>query len=146
MNDIPENLRQTNCAFVGEGVTFKGSITASEKLVVFGTVEGHVEARDLFIIPTGIIKGNVRVDQADIQGTVLENIEAKVCLSLRKTGRVEGNATYGEIEIEKGGLLLGHITTPKSEQKAQDAAGAAPIPFGGTRPGAIPDDKKVIRF
>jgi cytoskeletal protein CcmA (bactofilin family) len=31
-----------SCAFFGEGVTFKGSITAPERIVVHGTVEGDL--------------------------------------------------------------------------------------------------------
>lgn len=100
---------EKSCAYFGEGVTFKGSISAPEKIVVHGTVEGDVVARDLLVGPSGTIKGNVKVDLADIQGKVLENVEAKVCLSLRKTGRIEGTASYGEIEIEKGGVLSGEV-------------------------------------
>lgn len=71
---------ENSCAFFGEGVTFKGSITAPERIIVHGTVEGDLVARDLLVGPTGTIKGNVKVDQADIQGKVLQNIEARVCL------------------------------------------------------------------
>ncbi len=112
-------IGQTSCAFFGEGVVFKGSITAPEKIVVHGTVEGEVVARDLLVGPTGTIKGKVSVDQADIQGKVFDHIEAKVCLSLRKTGRVEGSATYGDIEIEKGGVLSGDVSTIKSGDNRQ---------------------------
>ena len=107
-----------SCAFFGEGVTFKGSITAPERIVVHGTVEGDLVARDLLVGPTGTIKGNVKVDQADIQGKVLQNIEARVCLSLRKTGRIEGSAVYGDIEIEKGGVLAGEVSSIKGNEKA----------------------------
>ena len=106
-----------SCAFFGEGVTFKGSITAPERIVVHGTVEGDLVARDLLVGPTGTIKGNVKVDQADIQGKVLQNIEARVCLSLRKTGRIEGSAVYGDIEIEKGGVLAGEVSSIKGNEK-----------------------------
>ena len=109
MNDFLNNMDKTNCAFVGEGVVFKGSIAAAEKLVILGTVEGQVEARELLVGVNGLIKGTVRVDQASIQGTVLENIETKGCLWLRGTGRIEGAAVYGEIEIERGGVLLGRM-------------------------------------
>ncbi|HWZ07972.1 MAG TPA: polymer-forming cytoskeletal protein [Bradyrhizobium sp.] len=68
----------------------------------------------MLVGPTGIIKGKVSVDQADIQGKIFDRIEAKVCLSLRRTGRIEGSAIYGEIEIEKGGVLSGEVTTIKS--------------------------------
>jgi cytoskeletal protein CcmA (bactofilin family) len=120
------------CAFFGDGVTFKGSISVPQKLVIHGTVEGDIESRELFVGPTGVIKGNVRVDEADVQGKIFENIEAKTCLRLGKTGQIEGKAVYGEIEIEKGGVLSGEIssidrtsnpqTTPVQLTKAADDA------------------------
>jgi cytoskeletal protein CcmA (bactofilin family) len=110
---------ENSCAFFGEGVTFKGSITAPERIVVHGTVEGDLVARDLLVGPTGTIKGNVKVDQADVQGKVLQNIEARVCLSLRKTGRIEGSAVYGDIEIEKGGVLAGEVSSIKGAEKGE---------------------------
>lgn len=121
-----------SCAFFGEGVTFKGSITAPERIVVHGTVEGDLVARDLLVGPTGTIKGNVKVDQADVQGKVLQNIEARVCLSLRKTGRIEGSAVYGDIEIEKGGVLAGEVSSIKGAEKADGAK----KPESGARTGS----------
>jgi len=109
------------CAFVGDGVTFKGSISVPQKLVIHGTVEGNVESRELFVGPTGVIKGNVRVDEADVQGKIFENIEAKTCLRLGKTGQIEGKAVYGEIEIEKGGVLSGEISSIDRTAKPQIA-------------------------
>jgi len=143
-------LGSNGCAFFGEGVKFKGSISVPEKIVVHGTVEGDLESRELLVGPTGTIKGDVRVDQADVQGTILERIEVKVCLSLRKTGRIEGSATYGEIEIEKGGVLSGEVASiSKSEKrpphltevsKANLGQHASPplMPLAGGRPGGAP--------
>ncbi|MBZ0146272.1 MAG: polymer-forming cytoskeletal protein [Pseudorhodoplanes sp.] len=143
---------ENSCAFFGEGVTFKGSITAPERIVVHGTVEGDLIARDLLVGPTGTIKGNVKVDQADIQGKVLQNIEARVCLSLRKTGRIEGSAVYGDIEIEKGGVLAGEVSSIKGAEKGGDAAkkadnnggrvGAPPIAFDTIRSVASSNEPK----
>lgn len=123
MNDLyPTKVGETEhacCAYFGEGVVFKGSVNAPEKVVVHGTADGEIIARDLLVGPTGTIRGNVSVDQADIQGKILEHIEAKVCLSLRKTGRIEGSATYGDIEIEKGGVLTGSVSTIKGSATIQ---------------------------
>jgi len=129
---------EKSCAFFGEGVTFKGSISAPEKIVVHGTVEGDVVARDLLVGPSGTIKGNVKVDLADIQGKVLENVEAKVCLSLRKTGRIEGTASYGEIEIEKGGVLSGEVHAMNGAGKGHETVTVVspPISFGAVRSAA----------
>ena len=110
---------QSSCAYFGKGVVFKGSINAPEKIVVHGTIDGEIIARDLLLGPTGAIRGKVSVDLADIQGNIYEHIEAKVCLSLRKTGRIEGSATYGEIEIEKGGVIAGEVSTIKGSATIQ---------------------------
>src|SRR5579863_10669252 len=118
------NKGEPSCAYFGEGVVFKGSITAPEKIVVHGSIEGEVVARDLLVGPTGTITGKVSVDQADIQGKIFERIEAKVCLSLRRTGRIEGSTIYGEIEIEKGGVLSGEVATTKGTEGYR----ATPIP------------------
>jgi hypothetical protein len=45
MNELERNGRtagEPSCAYFGEGVVFKGSITAPEKVVVHGSVEGEV--------------------------------------------------------------------------------------------------------
>lgn len=141
MTDMSGNHEEKSCAYFGEGVTFKGSISAPEKIVVHGTVEGDVVARDLLVGPTGTIKGNVKVDQADVQGKVLENVEARVCLSLRKSGRIEGSATYGE--IEKGGILSGELHALKADDSRKGAevhVVSPPLSFGAIRNAA--DTKK----
>jgi cytoskeletal protein CcmA (bactofilin family) len=136
---------EKSCAYVGEGVNFKGSINVPEKIVVHGTVEGDVIARDLLIGPSGVIKGNVKVDLADIQGKVLENVEAKVCLSLRKSGRIEGTASYGEIEIEKGGVLSGEVHALAGKTDAANVV-SPPISFGAVRSAADKKDaEKVVQ-
>ena len=124
MSESERAMGESSCAYFGEGVVFKGSITAPEKIVVHGTIEGEVVARDLLVGPTGMITGKVTVDQADIQGKIFDRIEAKVCLSLRKSGRVEGSATYGEIEIEKGGVLSGEVST----SRINDGQHTTPLP------------------
>ena len=143
MNHVLSNLDKTNCAFVGEGVTFQGSIAAEGTLVILGTVEGQVEAGELLVRANGIVKGNVRVDQAYIQGTVLENIEARICLRLRQTGRIEGTATYGEIEIEKGGLLIGRVSERRAG--ANESVRAPSVSVAAIRSGiaAAEDDDQA---
>jgi cytoskeletal protein CcmA (bactofilin family) len=105
----------------------------------------------LLVGPTGIIKGKVSVDQADIQGKIFDRIEAKVCLSLRRTGRIEGSAIYGEIEIEKGGVLSGEVTTIKSGEshhgtpvpKVQSSSPLPPHVVSNSNTASIASDQKT---
>jgi len=112
------------CAFIGEGVIFHGSIVVPGKLVVHGKIEGgEIGARELIVGRTGVVSGQVRADIAEVHGRIVENLEAKVRLSLRKSGSVEGSVAYGEIEIEKGGRLLGTVATLEATEDA-DSSGA----------------------
>jgi len=93
----------------------------------------------------------VKVDQADVQGKVLQNIEARVCLSLRKTGRIEGSAIYGDIEIEKGGVLAGEVSSTKGSEKGDAKKGenggrvSSPIAFDTIRSVAsTPADERSV--
>ena len=82
-------------------------------------MEGKIEASELLVGTNGTVKGDVCVDHAYIQGTILENIEAKVCLRLTQTGRIEGTALYGEIEVEKGGVLVGRMCREKRRRERE---------------------------
>ena len=111
-----------NCACIGTGVTIKGSISAGDTVVVHGTVDGDVSCHKLLVSPSGTIRGNVAVDQADVQGTILERISARVHLFLRETGRIEGVVSYRDIEIKKGGMLTGEISAIKEPQTYAETA------------------------
>jgi cytoskeletal protein CcmA (bactofilin family) len=77
---------------------------------------------------------------------VLENVEAKVCLSLRKSGRIEGTASYGEIEIEKGGVLSGEVHALAGKTSEGANVVSPPISFGAVRSAADKKDaEKVVQ-
>jgi cytoskeletal protein CcmA (bactofilin family) len=127
-------------------VTFSGSLAAADKIIIHGTGEGDVAAHELLVSGNGTIRGHVRVERADIHGKVLEKIEARECLLLRRSGRIEGTAVYGEIEIEKGGVLVGRA----SERSAGETEGfkAPPISIGEIRSGInkFQDETKAVSF
>ncbi|WP_246206832.1 bactofilin family protein [Methylocystis heyeri] len=84
-----------------------GVISAEDTVVVDGIVEGEIACERLVIGPTGVVQGTVAVTDADIHGKVGSEITVKQLLVVRATGRVEGKWGYGEIEVEKGGVLSG---------------------------------------
>ena len=127
-SNTPANGRESEgCAFVGEGVTFQGSIVVPGTIIVHGKVEGgDIEARELVVGRTGVVAGKIRVDIAEVHGRIVEHIEAKVRLSLRKTGSIEGSAIYQEIEVEKGGKLLGNVSALNASEETP-SAGPDPV-------------------
>jgi cytoskeletal protein CcmA (bactofilin family) len=115
-----ESMTETNRLYIGEGVTIKGQVTVPDTLVACGILEGEVSASNLVVGEAGIIKGKISVSQnADISGKVVEHLDVVDLLILRSTSNVDGNVSYGMLQIEQGATVAGGIssTNSQSEQK-----------------------------
>ena len=118
-DEVPGNLT------VGEGVRIVGKLVVSGMAVVNGALEGELQADELLVGPRGVLTGQVKVRTADVHGTTHDTIEASEFLCVRSTGQVHGQARYGEVEIEKGGVIRGAIA-----------------PFAGSEPPFVPEVKQ----
>lgn len=105
------NTNEPNVVYIGEGCIFKGALQAPEALIIDGTVEGDLTARSIRVGATGVVKGNIVVTEADIEGTVNEILEVKQLLTVRSTGRIEANVSYGELQLEKGAVIMGAFSS-----------------------------------
>jgi cytoskeletal protein CcmA (bactofilin family) len=95
---------------VGPDIALTGEISACDYLVVEGTVEARVrEGRHIEIAESGLFRGTVEIDEADIGGRFEGEITVRGRLRVRSSGRIEGKVQYGELEVEAGGQLEGEI-------------------------------------
>jgi cytoskeletal protein CcmA (bactofilin family) len=95
---------------VGRGIFLTGEIRSCDRLVVEGRVEAVLaDSRSIEIAESGLFKGNVQIDSAEISGRFEGDITVKHRLTVHSTGRVIGTIRYGEIEIERGGILSGTV-------------------------------------
>ena len=110
------------CLVVGRSIALSGRIESCEKLIVEGTVETEMSGcREFEIARTGVFKGTAEVESADISGTVEGTLTARGVLTLRASGRVQGNISYGQLEIERGGTLIGDVQ-PLSDDDSRETA------------------------
>jgi cytoskeletal protein CcmA (bactofilin family) len=139
MDDHKRNSRmvdfrpdEKNVVYVGEGVTLNGAIHAQDIVVVDGTVDGEVTCSQLIVGQNGVVNGTISVSDADIYGQIGTDISVKQLLVIRSSGRVEGKWVYGEIEVEKGGVLAGIAESTEfrsTERKVVREEAAARTPF-----------------
>jgi cytoskeletal protein CcmA (bactofilin family) len=141
--------------YIGEGVTIKGEISVPDTLVVCGSVEGDVSVGNLVVGETGVIKGRTIVAQnAEISGKVFEKLDVKCLMILRSTSRVDGNVSYGMLQIEQGATIAGGISSSEyrpEQQKAKTEQPARPEPprpqsvlGNGARPATRPADLSAL--
>jgi cytoskeletal protein CcmA (bactofilin family) len=111
MND---RTNEAGCIVIGEGVTVSGKFVVPGRAVINGSLEGDLQADEILVGAQGKLVGNIKVRKADVFGEVHDTLLASEHLIIRSTGRVNGNASYGEIEIERGGLVQGAIVPAKA--------------------------------
>jgi len=95
---------------VGKDIALAGEINACDHLVVEGTVEAKVrEGHQIEIAESGLFRGTVDIQQADIAGRFEGELLVHGRLKVRSTGRIEGKVSYGELEVEAGGQIRGSV-------------------------------------
>ena len=101
---------------LGEGVVFKGELTFKKLLRIDGQFEGDlVSDGKLSVGPTGVVKSNIRMKEAIIEGKVEGNITVTERLELRGNAEVIGDIKAKLISIDEGVSVIGHIAvTPDS--------------------------------
>ena len=115
---------------VGRDIAMAGEIRACDRLIVEGTVEAALnDCRVLEVAESGLFRGTAEVDTADISGNVDGELVVQGRLIIRSTGKIVGALRYGEMEIERGGQIVGYVelvNEPGSAERA--AAPAKPAP------------------
>ncbi|GAB6052497.1 polymer-forming cytoskeletal protein [Magnetospira thiophila] len=104
---------------VGRDIRLKGEITACERLVIEGEVEVSVTGAKLIeVLPSGLFKGDVDVERAEISGRFEGNLTAREELVIHAGGKVIGSVQYGRIVIESGGEVSGDMMSLSSDKKS----------------------------
>ncbi|WP_373086069.1 polymer-forming cytoskeletal protein [Sneathiella sp.] len=108
-NTAPEEKKEGSRLHVGADIHLKGEITSCDRLIVEGKVEASMNSKEIEISESGVFSGTVDIDTADISGKFEGTMQARKRLVIRKSGRVTGTISYGEIEIEPGGEIGGTL-------------------------------------
>jgi cytoskeletal protein CcmA (bactofilin family) len=120
---MSNNNEHSGNIVIGEGVAVNGTLKVPGKATVNGTLEGELVADELTVGPKGSVLGKVHARLADVHGKTYDSITASEHLIVRSTGQIHGTASYGKIEMERGGLISGSIN-PIAESSAAPPATA----------------------
>jgi len=88
---------------ISEGTKIKGDIISSGGFRIDGEVDGTLETPNRVVIgKSGVLKGSLTCDDADIEGFVSGKIVVKNLLSLKTAAQVEGEVITGKLAVEPG--------------------------------------------
>jgi cytoskeletal protein CcmA (bactofilin family) len=117
-----EGAGEVKKLIVGRDIFLSGEIKSCNKLVVEGSVEAALrDCQTVEIAEAGLFRGSAEIDTADVSGRFEGDLTVRTRLIIRSTGRIVGTVRYGQIEIERGGVISGQI-----EHLASAGAAASP--------------------
>ncbi len=96
--------------FIGQGVIANGTISVPGEAVIEGEMIGNIKANQIVVGKSGKLTANAEANIVDVAGEVTQETNAKVSLRIQSTGVVAGEISYGDLEIMKGGEIIGTIT------------------------------------
>jgi cytoskeletal protein CcmA (bactofilin family) len=99
------------------GVKLEGQITECNSLAVAGEVVAQVRANHLVIANGGSFVGTVEATTAEIAGRFEGKLHISEQLVIRKTGRVFGEITCKQLEVEIGAELRGTIAAEEGGEQ-----------------------------
>ncbi|MCA9577251.1 MAG: polymer-forming cytoskeletal protein [Polyangiales bacterium] len=97
-------------AYIGEGLTLKGSIRGDTDMDIDGRVEGNISVGGhVRVLERGHVLGPVDVGALTVRGRVVGDVAVSGALHVGETGRVAGDVRAARVSLDDGGLLDGTI-------------------------------------
>ena len=110
-------------AFLGEGTSFKGTLTFEGTVRIDGRLEGEIFTKDTLVIGEGAqVSASIHAGVAVISGTVHGNITAERKIDLHASGRLYGNITTPSLAIEEGVVFEGSCTMGSGAEQSSEHA------------------------
>jgi cytoskeletal protein CcmA (bactofilin family) len=95
---------------IGQTILVKGNLQGDEDLTVQGRIEGAIHlTKTLIIEPTGVVKADVSVCNANISGIMVGNVQATDSVEISESGRMVGDIRAPRVIINEGALFKGQV-------------------------------------
>ena len=90
---------------IGEGVTITGHVHTDGVIYLNGRIDGEVTAKEIYIGPAGCLSGTLRVENAEVSGSVGDDVTVTGRLALLETGSISGSVVWGLLEVKLGARI-----------------------------------------
>jgi len=129
---------------IGKGTVVEGSVRVSGPVQVDGRIDGALIADgEASIGPTGSVLGDVFADDLMIGGLVDGSVSVRDHLHVAPGGRMTGEARYGSLQIDRGGVLAGSALHGEDTITIEADSGEAELSDDESSPPALPDPTRA---
>ncbi len=112
---------------IGRGTLLEGTVTCEGEIRVEGEIDGLLVSKSKVVVgATGLIKGDIKCNIADISGHVKGKIQVSELLFLRSTAQIDGEIFTGKLVVEEGAAINGNCHMgSKVANSSSNTSGAA---------------------
>ena len=112
---LPDEGRLT----VGRDIRLTGELKSCESLLVEGVVNLDLQGtKFLEVMEGGTFAGSAMVETAEIAGSFEGDLTVTGLLVIHPSGRINGNITTSELQLERGGMICGNLQmTGKGQER-----------------------------
>lgn len=94
---------------LGSGVVAIGTFKVPGEAIISGSVQGELTAASLSVLSSGEVTGKSVAKTILVSGKMNQSTTATQSLVVDSTGVITGEIAYGDLEIRRGGELMGTI-------------------------------------
>ena len=110
MTSTSTNLPDDGRLTVGRDIRLTGELKSCESLIVEGVVNLDLQGtKYLEVLEGGTFAGSAMVESAEIAGSFEGDLTVTGLLVIHPTGRINGNITTSELQLERGGMICGNL-------------------------------------
>ena len=93
-----------------QGTLIEGDVHSKNDFRVDGTIKGSLKCEAKVVIgPTGAVEGQIRCDNAAVEGRFEGGLHVSGLLTIKEKARVNGEVRYGKLVVQPGAVLIGDV-------------------------------------
>lgn len=106
---------QTEYNIISSATVFSGTFKSVGNLRIDGEFTGEIEIRGKLVIgPTGLIKGKISCDSADVEGKIeATEVVVNKTLCMKSTAFLSGDISINKFIVEPGAVFVGSCKMPE---------------------------------
>ncbi len=98
----------TSINLIGVGTVIEGEIKSNGDIRIDGTIYGSIISKSKVVIgTTGLVKGDITCQNADISGTIEGKTNVAELLFLKASSKLSGDIFTGKLVVEAGATFTG---------------------------------------
>jgi hypothetical protein len=109
-SQMSREITADKISFGKTGMLTASAVSAPGEAIIDGEMSGDITAEKITVGKTGKLTANAAASFIDVAGEVTQKTIATVSLSIKSGGVVSGEVSYGDLEIMRGGEIMGTIT------------------------------------